>query len=279
MGGWRRSASAGWQQVQPVGVRLERREEALHPAARPVAELPGARPGPELLAVVAHHAHELAVRRGVLTQVLDDLLDRTEGDAVAQALLGAEDDDAVALVVRRVAAPVALGGDGRRAEVGVVHDRVGVAGLGQRGGHVRLPDPLGKPGAHGATADERLDLVGHARELSHAVDLAQGGQHRLVVAAAEDLHLLALDERAQPLERLRPVGLEPLEQRAGVVQAEAHAGVALQGGQQRLVGGPVVVLEDEAEVAHRLMVVEDERERDASARLMARDATRLDRGS
>ena len=264
MGGCCASASAGCSSVSQSAVLLERAEEALHPLALAVAELPGARPGAELLAVVAHHAHQPAILGGVLVQVADDLLDRAEGDAVAEALLGAVDDDAVALVVRGVAAPVALGRDGGGPEVGVVHDGVGVAGLGQRGRHVRLPDPLGQPGADGPPAEERLDLVGHAHQLTDAIGLAQRGQHRLVVAAAEHLHLAAVHEPAELLEGLRLVGLEPVEEGTGVVEAEAHPGMPLQGSQQGLVGGPVVVLEDEAEVAHRLVVVEDERERDAS---------------
>ncbi len=142
------------QHVEPIAVLLERAEEALHPLSLAVAEVPGARPGAELLAVVAHHAHQRAVLGGVLSQVLDDLLDRPEGDAIAQALLGAVDDDPVALVVGGVGAPVQLHGDGRSTEVGVVDDGVAVAGLGQRLGHVRLPDALGQPGARRTLPEE-----------------------------------------------------------------------------------------------------------------------------
>ena len=46
---------------QPVGVRLERLEEAVDPAALTPAMLPGRRPRPELLAVVAHHPDPFAV--------------------------------------------------------------------------------------------------------------------------------------------------------------------------------------------------------------------------
>ena len=169
-----RHEGLGWlQQRQPVPVLLQRAEEPLDPLSTAVAELPGARPRAELLAVVTHHAHQPAVLRGVFAEVRDDVLDGPEGDAVAETLLGAVDDDAVALVVRGVAAPVALGGDGGGAEVGVVHDGVRVAGLGQGGGHVRFPDPLGQPGADGPPPEERLHLVGHARQLAHAVRLAQ----------------------------------------------------------------------------------------------------------
>ena len=103
-----RQGLAGPQHVQPLAVLLERAEEALDPLLLAEAEVPGAGPGAELLAVVAHHAHQRAVLGGVLAQVVDDLFDRPEGDAVAQALLGAVDDDAVALVVGGVGTPVQL---------------------------------------------------------------------------------------------------------------------------------------------------------------------------
>ena len=76
---------------QPVGVRLERLEEPLDPAALAPAVLLGRRPGAELLAVVAHHPDAVAVLGRVVAQVVDDLLDLAERDPVAQALLGAED--------------------------------------------------------------------------------------------------------------------------------------------------------------------------------------------
>ena len=144
-----------------------------------------------------------AVLGGVLAEVVDDLLDRAEGDAVAQSLLGAVDDDAVALVVGGVGAPMLLLGDGCGPEVSVVHDGVVVAGHRQRPGHVRLPHALGQPGATRSPAHQRLDLVSHLGQLPHAVVFAQRGQHRFVVAAAQDLHLAALDQGAQTVDHLR----------------------------------------------------------------------------
>src|SRR5205814_4841423 len=90
---------------QPVGVRLERREESVHPAACAPALVPGRRPRPELLAVVAHRADPAAVVAGMLAQVADDLIDLAEGDPVAEALFGAEDPESLAVVVGRVRAP------------------------------------------------------------------------------------------------------------------------------------------------------------------------------
>ena len=65
----------------------------------------------------------------------------------------------LALVLGRVRAPEVLLGDRRGAEVGVVEDRPVVAGGGQRGRQVRLPDALGEPGAARPAAERRLELV------------------------------------------------------------------------------------------------------------------------
>ena len=153
--------------------------------------LPGRRPGPELLAVVAHHPDPLAVLGGVLAQVVDDLVDVAERDPVAQALLGPEDAQQLALVLGRVGAPQVLLGDRRGAEVGVVEDRPVVAGRDERGRQVRLPDALGQPGAARPPPEQRLELVAHPAQLADPVALRQRGEDRLVVAAAEDLDLVA----------------------------------------------------------------------------------------
>ena len=142
---------------QPGGVRLERPEEPLDPATLAPAMLPGRRPGTELLAVVAHRPDPRAVLGGVLAQVVDDLLDVAERDPVAQALLGPEDAQELALVLRRVRAPQVLLRDRRRAEVGVVEDRPVVAGGDQRGRQVRFPDALGQPGPGRPPSEQTLD--------------------------------------------------------------------------------------------------------------------------
>ena len=109
---------------------------------------------------------------------------RGERDPVAEALLGAEDRQDLALVVGRVRAPERLLGDGRRPEVGVVEDRPVVAGGDERRRQVRLPDALGEPRSARPRAEQRLELVGHPDELADPVALGQGGENRLVPAAA-----------------------------------------------------------------------------------------------
>ena len=112
---------------QPLGVVLEGGEEALNPAALAPAVLPGRGPGAELLPVVAHRPEAVARLRGVLPEVLDDLVDLMERDQVSETLLRPEDRQQAALVVRGVRAPNRVLGDRGGTEVGIVEDRPGIA--------------------------------------------------------------------------------------------------------------------------------------------------------
>ena len=248
---------------QPGSVRLERLEEAVDPAGGTPAVLPGRGPGAELLAVVAHHADPLPGLCRVLAQVGDHVIDLAERDQVAEALLRAEDRQHAALVVRRVRPPVAIFGDRRRSEVVVVDDRPAVAGGDERRRHVRLPDPLGEPGTARPAAGDALHRVGHLLELADPVALGERREHRLVVAAAEQLHLAAVDEAAESLQEVRPLGAHPVEERPGVVEGEPHPGMALQRLDQRQVGVLEDIRDDPSEVADGLVVVNREGEGDA----------------
>ena len=72
----------------------------------------------------------------------------------------------------------------------------------------------------------------------------------------------------------RPLGDEPLEQGAGVVEREPHAGMALERVDHRLVGLLEDLREDPAEVADRLVVVERERQRDPRRHGVSRPRSR-----
>jgi hypothetical protein len=191
-------------------------------------------------------------------EVVDHRLDRAERDVIPQPLLRPVDRQDLALVVGRVRAPERLLGDRRRPEVGVVEDRPAVAAVDERRRQVRLPDSLRKPRAAGPDAELMLQLVGHPDELGDPITLGQGGEDRLVPAAADDLHLLPRHERGEPIEERRPLRPEPGEQRAGVVEGEADAGVPLQRLEHRQIGLLVRLRDHPAEVAHRLVVVEGE---------------------
>ena len=85
------------------------------------------------------------------------------------------------------------------------------------------------------------------------------------MGAAHDLDLAAIHEAADLVQRVGPVGGQPLQQRPGVVQPQPDPGMPLQGVEHRRVGVLVDVLDDPAEVADRLMVVDYQSERDAAA--------------
>src|SRR5664280_2438249 len=185
-----------------------------------------------------------------------------ERDPVAEALLGPEDGQDAALVVGRVRAPELFLRDRGRPEVVVVQDRPAVAALDQRSGQVRLPDPLREPGAAGPAAGDPLDLVGHLAQLANPVALRERGQDGLVVAAPEELHLAAPDDLGQALDELRSFVAEPVQERARVVEGEADARVAVQRVEHGPVRRVVDVAEDPSEIAHRLVVVQRECQRD-----------------
>ena len=198
----------------------------------------------------------------MLAEVADDVVHVPERDPVTEPLLRPEDGQDAALVVGRVGAPELLLRDRRGPEVVVVQDRPAVAALDQGGRQVRLPDALGQPGAAWPAAGDPLDLVRHLVQLPDAVALRERGQDGLVVAAPEELHLAARDDPGEALDELRALVAEPVEQRAGVVERQADARVAVQ----RVEHGPVCrvvdVAEDPSEVAHRLVVVQRECQRD-----------------
>jgi hypothetical protein len=261
---------------EPVGIGVERLEEPLDPAALAPAVVPGGRPGAELLAVVAHRPEPLAVIGRVVAEVADHVVDLGERDPVAETLLRPEDGQDLALVVGRVRPPQVVLGDGRRPEMGVVEDGPVVAGRDEGRRQVGLPDALGEPGAARPAAEGRLDLVGHPAELADTVALGQGGEDRLVPAAADDLDLAALGKGGEAADELGPLGAEPGKEGAGVVEGDADPGMTLEGADHREVG-PVVGLGDHpAEVADGLVIVEGQRQRDPAGHAVSSGRVKVD---
>ncbi len=233
----------------------------------------GPGPGAELLPVVAHHPEALAVLGGVLAEVVQQAIHLTEGDAITQALLRPEDRKEVALVVGRVRPPHLVLRDGRTPQVVVVQDRPAIAGPAQVGRERRFPDPLGQPGARRPAPEMALDLVGHEGQLGMAVTLRKADQHGLVIGAAQHLDLIPRRQRPDPLDGIRMGHPQPLEQRSAVVEADPDARMPLERPQQGFVGLAVDVLEDPAEVADGLMVMDDQGEGDAAAHRRAQPAS------
>ena len=262
IGGWSASQAEGVVVVSQSALASSASKNRSTQRSFAPAMLPGRRPRPELLAVVAHHPDPLAIVGGVLAQVVDDLVHLAEGDPVAEPLLGPEDAQDVALVLGRVWAPEVLLGDGGRPEMRVIEDRPGIARGDQGGRQVGLPDALGEPRPVGPPPEDRLDLVGHPARLAEAVALGERGQDGLVQTATEDLDLAALDQRDQPVDEPGLLGAQPVEERPRVMEREADPRVAFQRRDHRLVGLSEDLGEDPAEVPDRLVVVDRERERD-----------------
>ena len=110
----------------------------------------------------------------------------------------------------------------------------------------------------GRTPKCALEVVGHHVDLPARVALRQHREHRLVEAAAEQLDLTALDERAQLVEVVGPLALDPLEQRPGVVQRHLHRRELGERVDERPVAVVVRLLEHVPEVSVGLMVVDGE---------------------
>jgi hypothetical protein len=106
----------------------------------------------------------------------------------------------------------------RGEEVPVVHQRVADARLGQVGGELGLPHPLGEPEAARVHPEAVLHGLMHPAYLLHPIAAGQRSQHGLIEAREQDLHLAVRRERAEPVEIRGLVRLEPLEQRPGQVQ-------------------------------------------------------------
>jgi hypothetical protein len=103
-----------------------------------------------------------------------------------------------------------------------------------------------------------LDVVGHADELILLAFGRDGDEDRLIEAAADQFDLGALDESAEEVEVFGMMALDPLEERAGIVQADADVGMAREDLDEREIGNAVVALEYVVEVPDRLVRVEDE---------------------
>ena len=118
----------------------------------------------------------------------------------------------------------------------------------------------------GRAPEDVLDGRPHPAELADPVTFGKRREHRLVVGAAEDLDLVAFDQRAETVDRIGSFGDQPIEQGPRVVERQPDVRVPLERIDHRRVGLLEDLREDPAEVPDRLMVVECERQRDARRR-------------
>ncbi len=242
----------------PLRLRLgDSGEERLQPLLLedPVVRV---RPEAELLSVIAVGRGRAAV---VLCQVVDDLLRRGEWDPVAEPLVDGEDGRRVPGLLGDVIAGNPILRHASGAEVGVVEERVADAGLREDPRQIGIPDALGQPHALRPCPEVPLAEHGHHLELTDRVMIGEHREDGLVEAAAQDLDLSPLDQRAEALEVRGPVLLDPLEQRTREVQADLHRLEPLDQIRDRPIAALVGVREDVLEVADGLVIVEDEEER------------------
>ncbi len=123
-----------------------------------------------------------------------------------------------------------------------------------------LPHALGEPHALGSRAEVTLEVIGHHDDLSDGVAFGEDREHRLVEAAAEQLDLTVVDEPPEPREVIGAMRLDPLEQRAGVVERGLHRRVRGERVDDTRVAALVRVDEHLAEIALRLVVVDRKEE-------------------
>ena len=189
-----------------------------------------------------------------------------ERDPVAQALLGAEDRQQAGPGPRSCRRPTgsSSGIDGR-AEVLVVEDRP--AGSRRRRAPSAGPAPRRARRATRRAAAGRRSASTTSR---HPRQLVRRGRARAARRgpARTGRRPGSRPGRGRPARRSRsrnvgPLGRQPLEQRARVVQRQPDARVALERLDHRQVGLLVDLGEHPAEVADRLVVVDGEGERDA----------------
>ena len=183
-----------------------------------------------------------------------------ERDAVAQRLGDREQPDAAAVLLGAEMPAQLLYGLSGAQEVVVVDGDVFHAGVGERRDDAALPDPLGEPAALGPAPDQPLQPIRQGVDLADAVAGRDRCQHRLRIAAAEQLRLSAIHHRAQQRHVLRIVIEQPLQQPAAEVRGELEVRIAVQRVQERAVAQRVRLLQHLRKVAGRLVRVHAEQQ-------------------
>ncbi len=113
----------------------------------------------------------------------------------------------------------------------------------------------------GAAPSVRSSFSGQRDELGDAVAVRDRGEHRLGVAAAEELDLAACHHLAQEQHVARIALDQVVEQRAAEVHREPERRKAVEGLEERAVGKIVRLVEDLREISGRLVRVDAEEER------------------
>src|SRR5689334_11515203 len=104
----------------------------------------------------------------------------------------------------------------------VVDQSVGHVRGGKRRGKLRLPNALGEPRAKRELAEVLLQIGREACNLFVLIFGRNRDQNGLVETATDEFHLAGLDQIFQAGKILRPMFLNPREERPGVVEAEMN---------------------------------------------------------
>src|SRR5260370_36026267 len=131
---------------------------------------------------------------------------------------------------------------------------------GERVGKVGVPTRCGEPGPGGRPAEVFLDISGQPRDLFGLILSGNRDQDRLVEAATDEFHPAAFGQFFQAGKILRPMFLNPAEQRAGIVQAETNSGMLFEVLKEGKVAGGVSLFEDMLEIAAGLLRVNEQSE-------------------
>ena len=225
----------------------------------------GRRPGAEFLAVIAEDDVRRLTRAriGDLPQLCNYVLDIAPRNGVSQALAAGEEPYALALVLGDVVAVELIVAHAGHAKVRVVDERPLHAGVGERCGKGRLPDAFGEPQTGRRLPELLLEKARELVDLAALIGVEDHRQNRLVVAAGDHLDLAAIAQRAKPRHVLGPVCDDPVEEAAGVVERDANTRMAFERGEHRFVRLLVDLLDDEAVVPDRLVIVEHDAEMQA----------------
>ena len=247
-------------QPEPLGILLEQAEE---PFQITLFEHPpiGVRPEPELLPIVGVGDGRA---RTTLTQPRkegDQFLRHAKRNQVAQILADREDRQGMAFLLGQVIARQRVGVEPGVHEVRVIENRVAEPRRRELLGQPPIPRPLGQPEAAGDRPEPVVQPLREERDLSHRVAVRNHRQDRLVESAAQQLDLIGHHELGEPVQETRLFLLEPLQQRARVVQGQPDARVLLQQIEKGAVAAIIGHAEHVAEIPHRLVVVNAEQER------------------
>src|SRR6266850_1919796 len=178
-------------------------------------------------------------------------------------LVDREDPQAVALLVGQVVAAERVDVEARQREVSIVDQHVLDAGLAQHTRQVRLPDALGEPHPARTDSEVRLEERREPLDLTDLVEVRQHGQDRLVESTGQELHLSARGEGPEEVEGTGRVLAQPLEQAAGIVDAQPDLRALVEPLEERPIGALGRLDHHVVEVADRLVVVDAETERQA----------------